>query len=262
MRPRHPARPRASISALIRAALVATALIAAMPLSAAAADDPTPSPTEQPTPTTEPTTEPTPTPSPEPTPTPTPEVRSILFYRSNTVVRQYANSWCVAAATQTMWNLLAGTSNTKYGRQKALYHAIRAHNRYRYRTLGNDVQGWAWALRNYTGFAYTARSYASKDRAIAEIAGALDRTNHPVGITVHHGRHAWVVLGYRSQPDPANPDTVKILGFYVHGPLGAGSSDPWKYEYISMRAFRSVYGRYHEWQRKVIWEDRYVLVTD
>jgi hypothetical protein len=249
---------------LIRAVLLGLALLLAVPLSAAAADgDPTPTPTPTVDPTPTPTPDPTPTPTPSPSPGPSlPPVTQFLTYHNGSVVRQYAGSWCVAAATQTMWNLVGGTTNATYARQKTLYHQIRLHNRYHYRSLGNDVQGWAWALRRYTGFAYTARFYASKDRAIGEIAAALDRTGHPVGITIHHGRHAWVVLGYRSQPDALDPTKRTVLGFYVNGPLGAGSSDPWRYQYLSMAAFRKVYGKYHESQRKVIWENRYVLVTD
>ena len=244
-------------TALLRAGLLGLAVLALLPLPVAAADG---DPTAEPTPTVEPTPEPTP--DPTPTPTPSLPVRTVFNYRSNTVVRQFDGSWCVAAATQTMWNLVKGVSNTTYSRQKSLYRQIRQHNRYKYRTLGNDIQGWAWALATYTGEPYRARSYANKADAIAAIVEAIDRTGHPVGITIHHGRHAWIVLGYKSRPVAEGSDDRVILGFYVSGPLGANSSDPWKYEYLSMSAFRKKYGYYHEWQRKVIWEGRYVLVSD
>ena len=188
MRPVNRDHPRARLTALLRAGLLGLAVLVLLPLPVAAADgDPTP----EPTPTVEPT--------PEPTPTPLP-VRTVFNYRSNTVVRQFDGSWCVAAATQTMWNLVKGISNTTYSRQKSLYRQIRQHNRYRYRTLGNDIQGWAWALRTYTGEPYQARSFAKKNDAIRAIVEAIDRTGHPVGITVSHGRHAWIVLGYKSRP--------------------------------------------------------------
>ena len=69
------------------------------------------------------------------------------------------------------------------------------------------------------------------------------------------------MLGYQSTVDP---DTRRktIRGFYVHGPLGPGSRDPWKYRYMSIAGFRKVYGYYHEKTRKVIWERKYVLVSD
>lgn len=265
MRPADPAQgPRARLTAVLRAVALAAAGLTILPLPIYAAepsatpavipadddgDEPTPEPTATP--------EPTPTPTPAPTPTLTPVPYAINLYRASTVVRQYKNTWCVPAATQSMWNLIGGTSNLSYARQKALYNQIRKHNRYKYKTAGNDVQGWAWALRTYAGQPYQWRAYTSKTAAIKAIAAAIDRTSHPVGITVHHGTHAWVVLGYKSSPDHGT-----ILGFYVHGPLGPGSSDPWKYRYISMASFRRVFGWYHERTRKVIWERKYVLVTD
>ena len=125
-----------------------------------------------------------------------------------------------------------------------------------------SVQGWAWALRYYTAKPYQARSYASKTTALSAIAEAIDRTGHPVGVTVNHGTHAWVVLGYRSQPVADDPHVRTILGYYVSGPMGPGSKDPWKYRYMSMATIRKVYTSYHESSRKVIWEGRYVLVSD
>jgi peptidase C39-like protein len=250
--------PRARLTALLRSALVAAVCLAILPLTAAYAAEPTPTAAAVPGDhDDDESPEPTATPEPTPEPTAVPAPYAINLYRSSTVVRQYKNTWCVPAATQSMWNLIGRTSNTSYSRQKALYSKIRAHNRYRYKTKGNDVQGWAWALRKYAGMPYQWYAYTSKTSAIKAIARAIDATKHPVGITVHHGTHAWVVLGYK-----ASADKRTILGFYVHGPLGPGSNDPWKYRYISMASFRKVYGYYHERTRKVIWEHKYVLVTD
>jgi hypothetical protein len=220
--------------------------------------EPTPDPTAEPTP--DPTAEPTPTAQPTPTPAPTPRTEYVLTYRRSAIVRQYTNYWCVPAATQTMWNLVRNQSNTSYSRQSALYTQTRAHNRYSYRTRGNDVQGWAWALRRYTYQPYWARAYVSKTAAIASIVESLDRTRHPVGITVKAGSHAWVVLGYRASVDPADPSKRTILGFYVTGPLGS-PTDPYPYKYLTLAAFSKVYTRYHEWQRRVIWEGLYVVVN-
>ena len=117
-----------------------------------------------------------------------------------------------------MWNLLTETSNVTYARQQTLYSQIRKHNRYHYTTNGNDVQGWAWALRYYTDEPYKARSFTSKTTAIRAIVEAIDRTGHPVGITVHHGTHAWVVLGYKAQPSATDPTKRTILGLLRQRP--------------------------------------------
>lgn len=231
--------------------------------------DPTAEPTPDPTadPTAEPTAEPTPDPTAGPTVEPSPGPLPTAFaarvpYRSAAIIRQYTNYWCVPAATMTMVNLIKGTSKRSYARQHSLYHQIRKHNRYRYRTSGNDVQGWAWALRKYTGFPYRARSYDNKTTALRAIASAIDRTGRPVGIAVHHGSHAWIVLGYKALPSATTPGARKILGYYVSGPLGPRSRDPWRVRYYSMASFRKVYSRYHESTRRVIWERRYVVVSE
>ncbi len=92
---------------------------------------------------------------------------------------------------------------------------------------------------------------------------AIDRTRHPVGITVQHGTHAWVVLGYKARVQIDDPTKRTILGLYVFGPLGPGSSDPWPYRYVTPRDLRArSYTAYHEWQRRVVWEGRYVIVAD
>jgi hypothetical protein len=267
---------RDRLTALLRAGLLAGLVLLLVPLPALAADpassdtpgveaqgDPPPDPTPSPDPT--PAPDPTPSPQPTPTPAPTPDPPNIiakLFYRSPAITRQYRSYWCVPAATMTMWNLIDGTSNVGWSRQKTLYYQIRKHNRYHYKTKGNDIQGWAWALRNYTGAPYQARSLVSKTAAINAIAGAIDRTGHPVGITVNHGTHAWVVIGYKAVPYASDPSRHNILGFYVSGPLGPGSRDPWRYRYYSLATFRKVYGRYHEATRKVVWERKYVLVSE
>lgn len=255
---------RTRLAALARAGLLAVCVAAVLPLPAFAAD-PTPSP--DPTPTVEPTPtpipDPTPTPAPTPAPTPDPpNVVSRLIYRSPAIIRQYTNYWCVPAAVQTMWNLIDGTSNARYGRQKTLYYAIRRHNRYWYPTKGNDVAGWAWGLRHYAGAPYHARMFTSKAAAIEAIAAAVDESGHPVGITINRGTHAWIVLGYKSQPSTTDPSDRIILGFYVSGPLGPGTRDPWRYRYLSLATFNKSFTRYHERTRPVIWEGRYVIVSE
>jgi hypothetical protein len=239
-----------------------------------AAESPTPSTVEGapgPTPTPTPTAEPTPTPTasaaptPTPVPTPTPpatKVASVLLYRPGSVVRQYRSNWCVPAAAQTMKNLIRNQRSTTFRHQQVLYNQIRANNRYAYATSGNDVAGWAWALRHWTKQPYQARSFTTKTSAIAAMVAAIDRTRHPVGITVRHGTHAWVVLGYKARVQIDDPTKRTILGLYVSGPLGPGSSDPWPYRYVTLATFGKSYTKYHEWQRRVVWEGRYVIVAD
>ena len=136
------------------------------------------------------------------------------------------------------------------------------HNRYRYRTRGNDPQGWAWALRYYSRgtTTYQARMFTNKALAIQAIADSIARMHQPVGVPVWRGTHAWVVIGYRSAVDPVDPSKQAVLGFYVSGPLGS-PKDPWRYAYMSVATFKAYFVRYHEWQRRVIWEGRWVIIS-
>jgi len=261
---RHSIEPnrRTHLLAVLRAGLLAGAgvLLVAWP---AAAADPSAAPDPSAGPSAAPTAEPTLDPGPTPTPAPTPvvSVQSKLIYRSSAITRQYRSYWCVPASMQTMWNLIGRISNRTLIRQQTLYHQIRAHNRYRYPTLGNDIEGWAWGLRRWTGLPYRALSYASKSQAIAAMVAAIKRTGDPVGIAVKAGTHAWVVLGYKVQVSADATIAPVILGLYVSGPLGVGR-DPYPYRYLTLASFQKVYTKYHERTRHVVWEGRYVLVAD
>jgi hypothetical protein len=244
--------------------------------------EPTPAPTPPPEPTAAPTPPPTETPNtpldhtespastqtpsptasrtPSPSPRPSIVTTSVNLYRWSAMVRQYTNYWCVPATVQSMANLVLGTSNKTYARQSYIYRLTRMHNRYKYATRGNDPQGWAWSLRYFTHHRpYYARAYTDKTRAINSIAASIARTRQPVGVTVYRGTHAWVVLGYRQSYDRTEPSKKTLLGFYVSGPLGT-ARDKWPYRYMSVSQFKEVFTRYHEWQKRVIWEGRWVVV--
>jgi hypothetical protein len=178
------------------------------------------------------------------------------------MVRQYTNYWCVPATTQSMVNLVRRTSNRSYRTQRFYYKKIREHNRYYYRTRGNDPQGWAWGLRYFSrGTAmYAPRAYTNKQQALDYIVKSIARYKDPVGVTIRNGTHAWVVLGYRTSHDPIEPTKKTILGFYVSGPLGT-TADKWPYRYLTTTQFKSYFTRYHEWQRKVVWEGKWVVIA-
>jgi hypothetical protein len=233
---------------------------------------PAPAPAAAPEPTTASDSDPTDTPSPTATQTPSPTatpspssptyaLASVNLYRSTAMVRQYTSYWCVPATVQSMANLILRTSNRTYSRQGYIYRLTRLHNRYRYATRGNDPTGWAWSLRYFTGGRnYQARAFSDKTAAINAIAASIAKFRHPVGVTVRKGTHAWVVLGYKQYFDPSEPSKKTLLGLYVSGPLGT-TADRWPYKYLTVAQFREVFTRYHEWQRPVPWEGKWVIVN-
>lgn len=267
------ARRAAARAVLVACLAVAATAVMVSPVFAA---DPSGRPRSRPTATLAPIATPTPTDgrrladtgrtrTPATTLAAAPAPTDVLLYRSTAMVKQFTNYWCVPAATQSMVNLIMGTSDRTKATQQKIYDATRANNRYTYKTKGNDPAGWAWALRNYTGGLadYRDRSFTDKTASLAAIVESIDRTGAPVGVPVHDGTHAWVVLGYRAALDPAAPSDRSrrdILGFYVSGPLGS-PSDPWPYKYLTEAQFRSEFTRYHEWQRSVVWEDTWVIIS-
>jgi hypothetical protein len=233
-------------------------------VSPTAAPTATPRPSASPTPRPTPTTTPTPTPAPTPTPTPAPARVTVTLnlYKPYTVARQYTSYWCVPANAQTMLNLVLGRRDRTYATQAKYDRWLKRYNRYKYVTRGNDVHGWATLLDYSIGgpWHYHDRSYATQSVAIARIVESLDRTRHPVGVVVDRGTHAWTVVGYRATMEPGRPETKVIVGLYVSGSLA--TRDPHPYRYMLLGDFRRRFTRYHEWQRSVIWEGKYVIVSE
>ena len=194
---------------------------------------------------------------------PRPITSVVLLPLRRPSTRQYRNYWCVPAATQTMWNLVLHLERTLPA-SRTLYRADPHAQPLPYATAGNDVQGWAWALRHYTGKPYTAQvaTYSGRTRDPRDRRGDRpDRTSRS-GSPSGTGRMPGSSSATRPGPAGHRPDQAPILGFYVIGPLGPGSSDPWKYKYyISLSTFRKVYTALPRGDPAVIWEE-YVVVSD
>jgi len=278
-------------AALRRSLLLAVALALALPWQALAADPtasptptetpalaptdspvptdspaPTPTPPPAPTPTETPTPAPTdspapsPTPSPSPTPPPSVQTVEVDVYRTGAAVHQFTPTWCVPANAQKMLNIINATADRRYITQRRTNSQIQRLNGYRYTTGGNDVRGWARFLDTHVGgeWHYADRSFTSRLQAVSAIVESIDRTGHPVGIVVHHGSHAWTVVGYRATVTEGVEGRT-IVGLYVSGSL---RRDPFAQRYMSLSTFALYYTRYHEATRRVVWEGKFVIVSE
>jgi hypothetical protein len=188
--------------------------------------------------------------------------RTVDVSRAGAAVTQYTSYWCVPAATQTMLNLVNGTSDRSYATQARLYRELRAANKYTYSTPGNDVRGWSRVLNAHSpaGSSYADVSFAARADAYAAIVSSMDQTGRPVGIVVDRGTHAWTVVGFRVRETTGVAGSQTILGFYVVGPLGS-PRDPWPKAYYTVDQLSTRFTRYHEWQFAVVWEGKYVIVA-
>jgi hypothetical protein len=187
--------------------------------------------------------------------------RTLDLYRSGAMVTQFTSYWCVPAATQSMINLVLGTSDRSYATQSRLYRELRASNLYRYTTRGNDVRGWAHVLSAHLGpgRTYGDQSFTTQAAAYNAIVDSMTKTRRPVGIVVDHGTHAWTVVGFRVKETVGVRGSRSILGFYVVGPLGS-PRDPWPKAFYTVAQLSARFSRYHESTRSVIWEGKFVIV--
>jgi len=51
-----------------------------------------------------------------------------------------------------------------------------------------------------------------------------------------------------------------VLRRTASGPLGS-RADRWPYAYLTTAQFNTYFTRYHEWQRKVVWEGKWVIIA-
>lgn len=186
------------------------------------------------------------------------------LYHWRSYVRQYTGSWCVAASSQMMANMVRLRRSSSawidrwYASQRRIIRYAQANDTLRW-SRGTDPKGWAAALRRYGGGStYMHRSFTSFGTALRYAAMRMRATGKPVGILAWNGRHAWVLHGFSATADPATTSAFTVTSVRVSGPLAG--TDP-KNRWMSSAAFRVKWGRY--WQRDGYrgWVGKYVLVA-
>ena len=108
-----------------------------------------------------------------------------------------------------MRNIVATRPTIRRASQQRYFDYMRAHNRYSIpvvrRRRSGGLDGGAPALRRQPLPAHRERSFNS---ALRSAVTNLRRTNLPVGITVAHGNHAWVLTGFTATADPGEDQPV------------------------------------------------------
>ena len=145
----------------------------------------------------------------------------IDLYSKGSFATQYRWTWCVGASSQAMLNLIRGTSDTSFARQKTLVKYAMKHDGFpNSDTGGSDATGWSNALNHYGGGGtYHVVMSTNFRRAVRHAVKALRRTGKPVGLLVMGGRHAWVLSGFDATADPAATNNFEVTHVYVLGPL-------------------------------------------
>jgi hypothetical protein len=140
------------------------------------------------------------------------------LYRPSAFASQATLTWCVAASSQIMLNMVLGQSDSSSGSQSTYIAYGRAHDAGSY-SVGTDPAGWAAILNRYGGSTYAVQRFGSAASALKQAAIRMRQTNRPVGILVWAGRHAWVMNGFSATADPLTTTSFTVTAVFVSGPL-------------------------------------------
>ena len=227
-------------------ALAVVAMLAAAPVSALAADAGSRGPTVGALPATGPWT------------------GSVSIWRPSAFASQATTSWCTAASTQMMLNLVLGRSRTSASEQQAIISYEQANDSLAV-SKGSDPQGWAAAMRHFgtsRTSTYHWERHGSYAAALRSAAYDLRMTGKPVGLLVLDGRHANVLVGFSATSDPALGGNFTVTSAQIVGPwYPRPNIDPAPGTWLSSTKLASRFTRYAERDGLADWVGYWVIVT-
>jgi hypothetical protein len=190
----------------------------------------------------------------------------IDLYRSGVFTTQKTWLWCTAADVQIIRNIADHRADHTTSSQQRYFDYMRAHNRYRIPVSdGVDPAGWTAGLRHFVDGRYRLYASSSFDSALRAAVTNLRKTNLPVGITVSHGNHAWVLTGFTATADPAVTTRFKVTSVRVVGPLWGLQSRSYGYDMrpdtkLTPSQLRGFFTPWHYAGVKMAWEGRWVSI--
>ena len=145
---------------------------------------------------------------------------SFSVWQRNAFAPQYLDASCVGAATQIMLNLIHNRADGSKHSQLQYLDYAQTNSKYPVEDGGADPQGWAEALiHEGAGDGYGWSTASTMAIALHTAAKQMRETSKPVGLVVHYGRHAWVMVGFEADADPALTDSFHVTAVEVVGPL-------------------------------------------
>ncbi len=191
---------------------------------------------------------------------------SIDLYRSGVFTTQKSWLWCTAADVQIARNIADDKRDHSKANQERYFRYMRARNRYDIPVKdGVDPAGWTAGLRHYVDRRYRLTTSRSFDAALRSAVTNLRRTNLPVGITVAHGNHAWLLTGFSATADPARTKHFRVTSVRVAGPLWGLQSRSYGYDMrpnrkLTPRQLKGFFTPWHYAGVKMAWEGRWVSI--
>jgi len=190
----------------------------------------------------------------------------IDLYRSGVFTTQKTWLWCTAADVQIIRNIVDHTTDHSRSGQQRYFDAMRAHNRYAIPVSdGVDPAGWTYGLQHFVDSRYRLVASGSFDAALRSAVTSLRRTNLPVGITVSHGNHAWILTGFTATADPAVTSRFSVTSVRVVGPLWGLQSRTYGYDMrpdtkLTARQLAGFFTPWHYARIRMAWEARCVSI--
>ncbi len=137
---------------------------------------------------------------------------------------------CVGASMQMMLNMIEPGRDRTARTQLRLQKLARGRSGPRpdgSRRQGASVVGWASGLKTEGGGPYRLAGASTIGEAMKIAAKAMRQTGRPVGLLMWHGRHAWVMSGFKATADPFLTDDFKVTAAIVEDPLYPFGSAQW-----------------------------------
>jgi hypothetical protein len=189
----------------------------------------------------------------------------IDLYRKGTFTTQKSWLWCTAADVQIMRNIVRRQSDHTTSGQRTYFSYMRRHNRYSLPlSAGVDPAGWTAGLRHYVDDRYRLVASTSFSAALRSAVTNLRRTNLPVGITVSHGNHAWILTGFTATADPLATTKFTVTSVRVVGPLyGLQSRNGYDMPPDTKLTPTQLKHYFTPWRyapKRMVWDGRYVSI--
>ena len=190
----------------------------------------------------------------------------IDLYRAGAFTTQQSWLWCTAADVQIIRNIVRHDADHSAAAQRRSFGYMRAHNRYDIPVSdGVDPAGWTAGLRHYVDARYRLVASRSFDAALRAAVTNLRLTHLPVGITVAHGNHAWVLTGFTATADPAVTARFTVTSVRVTGPLWGLQSRSYGYDMrpdtkLTPGQLRGFFTAWHYAGVRMAWEGRWVSI--
>ena len=136
---------------------------------------------------------------------------------------------CVGASMQMMLNMIQPGADHSAATQRRLQSLAREWSGPApdgFERQGASVVGWTAGLNLLGVGPYALVGTDTLEAALLAAARAIRLTGKPVGLLMWHGRHAWVMSGFRATMDPLAPG-AQVTSAIVEDPLYPFGSSTW-----------------------------------